>query len=491
MKPKFSPLGAAGMGLLAALFSTLAGCRSEVPERGDPDRPNIVIIFTDDQGYGDVGVFGAADIPTPNLDGMAAEGVVLTEFYAAQPVCSASRAALLTGCYPNRIGIHNALMPGSPVGLNPEEETLAELLKARGYSTGIFGKWHLGDAPEFLPTRHGFDQFYGIPYSNDMWPHHPQQGSVFHFDPLPLYEQETVVDTLDDQTYLTRDITRKSVAFIREHRDQPFFLYVPHPQPHVPLFASEAFRGKSGRGLYGDVIMEIDWSVGQILQALQDNGLSENTLVVFTSDNGPWLSYGNHAGSAGPLREGKGTTWEGGVREPFILKFPGRIPAGQRVEVPAMAIDLLPTLTDLVGAPRPQNPIDGKNIWPLLTGLQQESSQDAYFYYYRVNEMHAVRSGPWKMYFPHSYRSMEGQPPGRDGLPGPYTYFELETPELYHLGRDPSETRDVASENPEVVGRLSALADGMRHRLGDALTGSEGVENRPPGRLAPGETPEP
>lgn len=444
--------------------------------------PNIVVIFTDDQGYADVGAYGAIDIPTPHLDSLAAGGLRLTNFYAAQPVCSASRAGLLTGCYPNRIGMHNALMPDSPVGLNPEEETLAELLHEQGYATGIFGKWHLGDRPEFLPTRHGFDRFFGIPYSNDMWPHHPQQGPVFHFGPLPLYEQEAVIDTLDDQTDLTREITRRSVDFIEQNRDKPFFLYVPHPQPHVPLFASDAFRGKSGRGLYGDVIMEIDWSVGQIMKALRDNGLDQNTLVLFTSDNGPWLSYGDHAGSAYPLREGKGTSWEGGVREPCIVWYPGHIPGGSVLDTPVMAIDLLPSLAGLCGADLPEKEIDGKDLWPLLTGQTRKSPQQAYFFYYHVNELQAVRRGDWKLVFPHRYRSMEGQVPGQGGQPGEYTYFELGAPELYNLRDDWEERTNLATSHPDTVAALSRLADRMRMRLGDALTGVQGLENRPPGR---------
>lgn len=469
--------------ILAGTLAAACGPAAEEPTPVGPERPNVVVIFTDDQGYADVGTFGAADIATPHLDSLAAGGMRLTNFYAAQPVCSASRAGLLTGCYPNRIGMHNALMPGSPVGLNPEEETLAELLREQGYATGIFGKWHLGDSPGFLPTRQGFDQFFGIPYSNDMWPHHPQQGPVFDFGPLPLLEQETVIDTLDDQSGLTREITRRSVAFIEENRDRPFFLYVPHPQPHVPLFVSDAFRGKSGRGLYGDVIMELDWSVGQIVQALRANGLERNTLVVFTSDNGPWLAYGDHAGSAYPLREGKGTSWEGGVREPFIASFPGRIPAGAVLDTPVMAIDLLPTVAGLCGAGRPEREIDGKDIWPLLAGQTIESPQPAYFFYYNVNELQAVRRGDWKLVFPHRYRSMQGQQPGSGGQPGEYTHFELSAPELYNLKEDAAEQANVAALHPDMVSALSHLADSMRNRLGDALTGVEGRHTRPPGRL--------
>ncbi|EAR16073.1 arylsulfatase A (precursor) [Robiginitalea biformata HTCC2501] len=476
---------------LLAIILLGVSCRetvkSEFAAADRADRPpNIVIIFTDDQGYSDVGVYGARDIPTPNLDAMAADGLLLTNFYAAQPVCSASRAGLLTGCYPNRVGIHNALMPNSPVGLNPAEETLAELLRQQGYRTGIFGKWHLGDHPDFLPTRHGFDEFFGIPYSNDMWPLHPLQGPVFDFGPLPLYEQERVVDTLEDQRLLTRQITERSVDFINRHKEEPFFLYVPHPQPHVPLFVSDAFRGKSGRGLYGDVIMEIDWSVGQVLGALEDNGLTDDTWVIFTSDNGPWLAYGNHSGRAEPLREGKGTNWEGGVREPCIMKFPGRLPRGKVLDEPLMAIDLLPTIASVTGSPQPGREIDGKNAWGLLSGAEARGPQDAYYFYYRVNELQAVRDGDWKLVLPHNYRTMQGQEPGADGLPGAYDYVDVTAPELYNLREDPGETNNLAERHPEVLAAISRKADSMRRRLGDALTGVKGVENRPPGRVETG-----
>lgn len=317
----------------------------------EKNRPNVILIFTDDQGYNDVGVFGADDIDTPNLDQMAADGAKLTHFYAAQAVCSASRAGILTGVYPNRIGIHNAFMPNSKVGLNNDETTLAEMLKAEGYATAIFGKWHLGDAEQFMPNNQGFDEYYGIPYSNDMWPLHPQQGPIFDFGPLPLYENQKVIDTLTDQTNLTTEITERSVDFINRNKENPFFLYVPHPQPHVPLFVSNKFKGKSNRGKYGDVIMELDWSVGEIIKAVERNGLTEKTIVIFTSDNGPWLAYGNHSGSALPFREGKGTGWEGGQREPFIIKYPKEIKAGSIIEAPVMAIDILPSIAEITNAP--------------------------------------------------------------------------------------------------------------------------------------------
>lgn len=472
--------------LLSLLLPILIfSCKSKTGDKTtEIERPpNIVLIFTDDQGYRDVGVFGADDIETPNLDQMAADGVKLTSYYSAQAVCSASRAGILTGCYPNRIGIHNAMMPNSKKGLHPSETTLAEMLQAKGYKTAIYGKWHLGDHPNFLPTKNGFDEWFGIPYSNDMWPMHPQQGPVFNFGPLPLYENETVIDILTDQTQLTTQITEHSVDFIHRNKENPFFLYVPHPQPHVPLFVSDKFKGKSNRGLYGDVIMEIDWSVGQILKALKEDNLENNTLVIFTSDNGPWLAYGNHAGSALPYREGKGTAWEGGQREPFIARWPGKLPAERVIDVPVMAIDILPTIAEITNAKLPEKTIDGKNVWKVLTGESGESPQEAYFYYYRVNELHGVRYGKWKLYFPHTYRTMKGQTLGKDGLPEEYRMVDLGEIELYDLENDESETKNVADEHPEVVEKIKELADGMRARLGDSLRNIEGSETREPGQV--------
>jgi len=455
----------------------------KAPVKEEERSPNIVLIFTDDQGYQDVGVFGSPNIKTPNLDQMAADGVKMTHYYAAQAVCSASRAGILTGCYPNRIGIHNALGPDNTHGINETETTLAEMLKEKGYATAIYGKWHLGHHKKFLPTRHGFDEWFGIPYSNDMWPYHPQQGPIFNFPDLPLYENETVIDTLVEQSQLTTQITERSVDFIKRNKDKPFFLYVPHPQPHVPLFVSDKFKGKSERGLYGDVIMEIDWSVGQIIQALKDNGLEEDTMVIFTSDNGPWLSYGNHAGSALPLREGKGTAWEGGQREPFIMKYPKKLKPGRTVDVPMMAIDILPTIAHVTESKLPEQVIDGKNAWPILTGERTQPVQDAYFFYYRVNEMFGVRYGKWKMYFPHRYRTMDGQEPGKDGQPGNYRYVDMEEIELYDVVNDVSETNNVAEAHPEIVAEIKARANTMRQRLGDSLMELEGSETREPGRV--------
>ena len=325
--------------------------------------PNFIVVFADDLGYADIGSFStrtdASRPQTPNLDRMAAEGIRLTNFYAAQAVCSASRAALLTGTYPNRIGIRGALNHTATHGLNPDETTIAEVLKARGYATAIYGKWHLGHQAPFLPLRHGFDEYLGLPYSNDMWPRHPQQKNFF--PDLPLIEGDRAIEVDPDQSQLTRRYTERAVGFIERNRDKPFFLYVPHTMPHVPLFVSDRFKGKTGGGVYGDVIAELDWSVGQILEAVKRIGVDDNTLVIFTSDNGPWMSYGNHAGSPGPFRESKGTSFEGGVRVPFIARWPGRIPRGAVTDVPAMTIDLLPTLASLAGAPAPS---ERRHRWP-------------------------------------------------------------------------------------------------------------------------------
>jgi arylsulfatase A-like enzyme len=454
---------------LASILALLAH-QASAAEPAKPNRPpNVIIILADDQGYGDAGCYGARDFATPNLDRLAREGVRFTDFYVAQPVCSASRAALLTGCYPNRIGIFGALNPSSTHGISSEEKTLAEVLKPRGYATAIYGKWHLGHRPKFLPTRHGFDDYFGLPYSNDMWPKHPTD----RFPDLPLFEGEKVIEYNPDQTKLTTWYTERAVKFIEKNKDRPFFLYVPHTMPHLPLHVSDRFKGKSKQGLYGDVIMEIDWSVGEILAALKKHGLDEQTLVIYTSDNGPWLSYGNHAGSAGQLREGKMTTWEGGVREPCLMRWPGHIPAGIVCREPAMTIDILPTVAKLAGAELPRHPIDGLDIWPLVTGKPGAKSPHEAFYFYWDRHLEAVRSGRWKLHFPHSYITLSGKPGGRDGKPA--LYKEGKTPlALYDLETDPGETRDVAKEHPDVVRRLETLADKAREDLGDSATGQRG-----------------
>lgn len=467
--------------ILPFLFS----CSKEEQSSKKEILPNIILIFTDDQGYHDVGVYGSQDIETPNLDQLAAEGVQFTNFYVAQAVCSASRAALLTGTYSNRLGIHGALDHSSNHGLNPEEETIAELLKPLGYSTAIFGKWHLGHHPEFLPTNQGFDEFFGIPYSNDMWPNHPETKG--YYPPLPMYENDRVVDTIwNDQSMFTTWFTQKSIDFIERNRDKPFFLYLAHPMPHVPLFVSDKFKGKSKRGLYGDVIMEIDWSVGQIVETLKQNNLEENTIVIFLSDNGPWLSYSGHSGSAYPLREGKGTSWDGGVKVPAIMKWKGTWPSGMVQENPAMSIDILPTLALIAGADLPKQKIDGQNIESMMASPSAQSPQDAYFVYYNRNELQAVVMDEWKLYFPHQYRIITpGQSPRNDGLPLKYMMNSLDQMELYHIPSDPSERENVIEAHPEIVEKILNLADHARNDMGDALTGIKGQFVRSPGQIQP------
>jgi arylsulfatase A len=476
---------------VVALF--LLACESFAEDR--PAAPNIVLIFCDDLGYGDLGCYGAEGYATPNLDRLAAEGVRFTRFYTAQPVCSASRAALLTGCYPNRVGIQGALGPQAAIGISDSETTIAEMLKTRGYATAIYGKWHLGHHPKFLPTRHGFDEYFGLPYSNDMWPLHPdylpkKPGEVNRkagYPSLPLIEGDQVKITevtSAEQRHLTTWYTEHAVDFIDRHRDQPFFLYVPHAMVHVPLFVSDKFEGKTARGLFGDVMQEVDWSVGEVLKALERNGIDDNTLVLFTSDNGPWLSYGKHAGSSGGLREGKGTAWEGGVREPFLARWPKQIPAGTVCNEPAMTIDLLPTIAKLTGAPLPELPIDGLDISSMLMDpASAKSPHDAYYFYYHDNELHAVMRGTWKLYLPHRYRTLAGREGRDDGRPIDYEQREVSTPELYDLSADAAETKNVAAENPAIVKELLEYAERARADLGDNLTQRPGPGRRPAGRL--------
>ena len=478
---------------LFALSLFFAGsCKPKVAEEKKP-APNVVIVFTDDQGYQDLSCFGSPNIYTPHLDQIAADGLRLTNFYAAQAVCSASRAALLTGCYPNRIGIKGALFPQSKIGINPMETTLAEMLQEQGYKTGIFGKWHLGHLPKFLPNNHGFDEFMGIPYSNDMWPvdYEGNQVDKNHrkakrYPQLPFFKNFDVVKeikTLEDQAQLTTELTEAAVDFIERNKDTPFFLYVPHPMPHTPIAVSDKFKGNSGQGRYGDVIMEIDWSVGQIMNKLKEHQLDKNTIFIFTSDNGPWLNFGNHAGSASPLREGKGTAWEGGQREPCVVSYPNGIEGGRVIDTPMMTIDLLPTIAEITGAKLPELKIDGKSVWDIWTGKSNKSPHDAYFFYYKSNELHGVRYNDWKLYFPHTYRSLNGREGGKDGYPVNYDMNEIDEIELYDLKNDISESKNVADQHPKIVLEIKSLADEMRKKLGDKLLNIKGTENRPAGSV--------
>jgi arylsulfatase A len=412
---------------------------------------------------------------------MAAEGIRLTNFYVAQAVCSASRAALLTGTYPNRIGIQGALNHTATHGINPDEMTIAEVLKPRGYATAIYGKWHLGHEKPFLPLQHGFGEYFGLPYSNDMWPRNPQRKDFY--PDLPLIEGDEVIQRDPDQSQLTKWYTERAVRFIERNRDRPFFLYVPHAMPHVPLFASADFKGTTPGGLYDDVVAEIDWSVGRILDAVKRTGQDDNTLVIFTSDNGPWMSYGNHAGSPGPFRESKATSFEGGVRVPFVARWPGRIPKGSIGHLPAMTIDLLPTLAKLAGAPvaaERLSLIDGRDLWPLLSNEPGAQAPHDALYFFWGTELHAVRSGDWKLHLPHPYQALELA--GRDGSPGKYARKEIEL-SLFDLEKDPGESTNVAERHPDVVKKLLQYAERAREDLGDSLTNRVGKNIRLAGRM--------
>tara|TARA_R110002096_G_scaffold212352_8_gene399842 strand:- start:3418 stop:4803 length:1386 start_codon:yes stop_codon:yes gene_type:complete len=433
-------------------------------------KPNFIIIFTDDQGYGDLSCFGGKHVNTPRLDQMAAEGAKLTSFYVAAPVCTPSRAALMTGCYPKRIDMatgsnFGVLLARDPKGLNPDEITIAEVLKGVGYKTGMFGKWHLGDQPGFLPTRQGFDEYFGIPYSHDIHPFHPSQ-KKHQFPSLPLLDQETVIEMDPDADHLTRRITEHAVAFIEENKDDPFFIYIPHPIPHRPLHVSPPFMEgvssevidklndeqgtvdyKTRDKLFRQAINEIDWSVGRILDTLKANGIDENTLVIFTSDNGPAI------GKAGPLKGRKGSTFEGGMREPTVIRWPGKIPAGQPNGELMTAMDLLPTFAKLAGAEVPADRvIDGRDIWPVLSG-DTKSPHEAFFYH-RGNELKAVRSGDWKLHL------NKGKPSA-----------------LFNLKTDVGESKNLLDENAEIAKRLQGYLADFRKDIAENSRPAAFVEN--------------
>jgi arylsulfatase len=466
-------------------------------------KPNIVLIFTDDMGYGDLPSFSETPIRTPNLDRLATEGTRFTDFYVTQAVCTASRASLMSGCYANRVGLAGALNHTSPTGISPDEELIPEILQAQGYATGMYGKWHLGMPPFFSPLKNGFDEWLGIPYSNDNTKYHPVL-----FDsmpPLPLYRGdangEEIIEEDADQALFTKRFTQAATAFIDKHREQPFFLYVPHPMPHVPIFASDDFKGKSPHGLYGDVIEELDWSVGEIMQAIDRNGLTQNTLFIFSNDNGPFLSYGTHAGSSGDLREGKLTAFDGGVRVPTIMRWPGKIPAGETCSAPIMTIDLLPTFCNLAGAELPKQKIDGVDVTNVLTRQQTDEPHES-LVFYSGSELHAIRAGRWKLHFPHAYLTPrddlrdDGKPAGFgklkplsitqsgvEGIASRHGYRVEQLPlSLYDLSKDVSEANDVAQANPEVVARLVEMANQYRLELGDSLTNQTGTGLRDVGR---------
>ncbi len=429
--------------LIAILAGPLLGGCTDGP-------PNIIIIFADDLGYGDLGIYGHPTISTPYLDAMASEGIRFTQFYTGAPVCTPSRAALLTGRLPVRSGMADdrirVIFPPSKGGLPASEITMAEALKEQGYATAIIGKWHLGHLEEHLPTSHGFDYYYGIPYSNDMLPNPNSSGRAREYPPLPLIRNTEVLETNPDQRLLTRNITEEAMRFMRENRERPFFLYIPHPMPHIPIYASDAFEGTSARGLYGDVIEELDWSTGQVLEEVRRLGLDDNTLVVFTSDNGPWLTVGLAGGSAGLLHDGKGTTWEGGMRVPMVAWGAGVAAVGETTDALATTMDLYTTVLSMTGAPVPQDRIvDGVDLGPVFHDADANVREIVFFY--RGTRLFAVRKGPWKMhYFTRS--AYVGD-----------TLVVRNPPALYHVDRDPSERFNVAKDHPETILDIQAVVD--------------------------------
>jgi arylsulfatase len=444
------------------------------------DNVNFIIIHLDDMGYGDLTVTGATGYSTPNIDRLCTEGARFTNYYSAQAVSSASRAGLLTGCYPNRIGFSGALGPSGKTGIHPDEETIAEVLKKQNYTCSAIGKWHLGHLREFLPLQHGFDEYFGLPYSNDMWPYHP----TANFPELPLIENNDIINPNvmpEDQEQLTTWYTERAVKFIKNNKNAPFFLYLAHSMPHVPLYVSDKFKGKSEQGTYGDVMMEIDWSVGEILKTLKENKLDKNTLIIFTSDNGPWINYGNHAGSTGGLREGKGCTFEGGQRVPCIMRWPGKVPAGVVINQLASSIDLLPTLAEICGAPLPSKKIDGVSLRKLILEDMADKPREYFLFYYRKNNLEAVRNAGFKLILPHSGRTYENFLPGNDGKPGKTNENSPVGAALYDMRRDPGERYNVYEQYPGTVAELMKIAEAAREDLGDDLTNHPGKNRRPMG----------
>ena len=481
-------------GLLSAIILALAWRPGIAAVPTGSERPNFVIILADDLGYGDVGPFGSKVNRTPNLDRLAGQGMRLTSFYGA-PVCTPSRAQLMSGCYPKRVSLPNVIFPACPIGLNTNEATLPRILKQQGYATFAIGKWHLGDQTVFLPTRHGFDHYFGLPYSNDMGPadehallralNAPPAGGSVRFDPpgdlgitrgnrppLPLVRDERVIERIwaQDQDQITARYAQEAVRFIRAHQGEPFFLYLAHTAVHVPLHPGPAFRGRAKNGPFSDWVEEVDWSVGQVIDTLRELRLDQRTLVLFTSDNGPWLTMGTNAGVAGPLRGGKGSTWEGGVREPTIAWWPGKIAAGSSNDAVMANFDFLPTLAKLAGATVPKDrKIDGADVWPLLSGQSGAPAHEAFFYF-NGNRLEAVRSGPWKL----AIRAQDGNSTDAQKAAS-------QALRLYNLDQDIGESANVAGQHPDVVQRLEKLVAAMEADLGGLKPGP-GV--RPPGRVA-------
>lgn len=444
------------MFISVVFLSTLFSCDSA--KINEEQKPNVVLVFIDDAGFGDFQPFGEPRYPTPNVSTLAEEGQSFYNFYVPQAVCSASRSALLTGCYPGRTGIFGAMGPRRP-GLSPEFATFGEVMQENGYTTACFGKWHLGDVDGRRPPSRGFDESCGLMYSNDMWPNHPEHPDSY--PPLPYWENGKItIDTVTDadQEMLTTWYTEKAVDFITRHKAEPFFLYVPHSMAHVPIYCSEKFKGKSGTGLYGDVIMELDWSVGQIMDALKKNNLEENTIfILISSDNGPWLSYSDHAGVT-PFREGKATIFDGGVHNPCIIKYPGHITPNSISHTTFCSVDILPTICHLTSSPLPANEIDGRNVWDLLQGKSGVKNPHAYYPLSNDREFQGVISadGHWKLHMPHAYRTLLTG--GKDGQPGKYMQQNIDTT-LYDLVHDPYEKGNVIDQYPKIAKELITYAE--------------------------------
>lgn len=424
--------------------------------------PNFVIIFLDDSGYSDFRPFGAPGYPTPNVERLAAQGCRFNNFYVPQAVCSASRSALLSGCYPGRTKVFGAHGPRAR-GLDPTFATMGEVLKPAGYRTAVFGKWHIGDQPDTRPPARGFDESCGLMYSNDMWEFHPQNPQAYTKYPLQFWENGRIKIervTKEHQPMLTTWYTEHAADFVRRNRSNPFLLYVPHSMPHVPLFCSDKFKGKSGAGLHGDVMMEIDWSVGEIMKSLKSAGIEDNTLVIMTSDNGPWTSYGNHAGET-PYREAKGTAFDGGTRSACIMRYPSEIKAGAVSKRTFCSIDLLPTVAQLAGAAPPKNPVDGKNVWDFIKGKPDAANPHEYYAFSTGRVFEGVFSGDgrWKLHLPHGYRTLVEA--GKDGMAGKYRQASIEL-SLFDMEADPFETTNVIDRFTEVAARMKGYAE--RHK---------------------------
>jgi arylsulfatase A-like enzyme len=448
----------------------LVGCVvASAPTTVSPaERPNVVLILADDLGYGDLGVGGATGFTTPHVERVAAEGIRFTSFYVAVALCSPSRAALLSGCYPQRVGVPGGIGPQSKTGIASPARLLPESLKEAGYRTALIGKWHLGHLKPFLPRQRGFDEFFGTPASNDTAQENtdPAAGKVGRG--LLLFEGNRVIEIDPDQALLTRRYAERAVKFIEDNRTRPFFLYVAFNAPHTPLAVSDRFKGGSARGLYGDVVMELDWAVGEVMAALKRVGTDDRTLVIFTSDNGPWLIFGDHGGSAGPLRGGKKQTFEGGVRVPCIMRWPGQIAAGRVSSELVAAMDLLPTIVGLTGGRLPDYPMDGFDVWPLLSGQSSQSPRSTFHYFWQTN-LHAIRSGKWKLQLPHvDTQAPEPRRIGHGGQRGEVMTVKRGLA-LYDLEQDIGETTDLSGQFPAVVRELSAKAGESRSRSADPI----------------------